>query len=193
VSSTKRTKERKLSIDYYVTPVDEIRLFLEAFMKLESLPDGVLDPCAGGDKEHPMSYPAALAYFGIPSEEIVTIDIRKDSRATIKADYLTWKRPEDWDRPRMIITNPPFSVALDVIQKALYDVAQNGFVVMLLRLNFFGSRRRRAFFHEYMPKYVFVHPKRMSFTPDGQTDSIEYMHAVWEKEKYPSHSKLFVL
>ena len=32
-----------------------------------------------------------------------------------------------------------------------------------------------------MPKYVFVHNRRMSFAEDGKTDSIEYMHAVWQK------------
>jgi len=30
-----------------------------------------------------------------------------------------------------------------------------------------------------MPKYVFVHHRRISFT-GGTTDSIEYMHAVWQ-------------
>jgi len=49
---------------------------------------------------------------------------------------------------------------------------------MLLRLNYFGGKKRKKFWDENMPKYVFVHNRRMSFAEDGKTDSIEYMHAV---------------
>ncbi len=49
---------------------------------------------------------------------------------------------------------------------------------MLLRLNYFGGKVRSKLWEEHMPKYCFVHNKRISFTDDGKTDSIEYCHMV---------------
>lgn len=63
---------------------------------------------------------------------------------------------------------------------------------MLLRLNFFGSQQRLAFWNKTMPICVYVHSKRMKFTKKG-TDSIEYIHAVWQKGKYPVFTKLKVI
>jgi len=134
-----------------------------------------------------MSYPFVLKEKGI--QDITTVDIREDSKADIKANYLSWSPPKEFD---LIITNPPFALAEKVISKSLAIVKQNGFVVMLLRLNFFGSAGRFPFWTQNPAKYAFVHHKRMSFTPDGKTDSIEYMHAVWQKG-YKGMTQLKVL
>ena len=128
-----------------------------------------LDPCAGGDKENEMSYPTVINQEFEP-EVMNTIDIRKDSRADMKCDYLK----ENMRGYDVIITNPPFILAKEIIEKALREVNDNGYVVMLLRLNFFGSKARKAFFKKQMPINVYVHNRRMSFTKDGKTDSIEY-------------------
>lgn len=135
-----------------------------------------------------MSYPLAMKAYGY--NNITTLDIRKDSLAEIKTNYLNWTPDKKYN---LIITNPPFKLALPIIKKALNDVKDNGFVIMLLRLNFFGSQKRKPFWDEYMPKYVFVHHKRMSFTDKGGTDSIEYGHFVWEKNNYPEFSELKVI
>jgi hypothetical protein len=93
----------------------------------------------------------------------------------------------------VIFTNPPFLLARNVIEKALGDVQPDGFVVMLLRLNFFGSKKRKDLFQKHMPKYSFVHSKRISFTADKNTDSIEYAHYVWQSGYYPEFTKLKVI
>jgi len=169
--------------DYYVTPVGEIRKFLMAWEETSYYRDKrVLDPCAGGDAEHSMSYPTALSEFGYIN--ISTLDIRDDSRALWHGDYLELPFPPQFD---MIITNPPFSIAQEVATKAFSEVAPGGVVVMLLRLNFFGSQRRRDWWDTYRPDYVFIHSKRMSFTGHG-TDSIEYMHCIWGNPRCVSHN-----
>ena len=92
MSSTQRGYDRHAS-DYYITPIRPITEFLEQLMIYEpqvfSDETLFLDPTAGGDDEHPMSYPEALKMYGISDEKIVTMDIREDSRAQIKCDYLT--------------------------------------------------------------------------------------------------------
>ena len=190
MSSTNRGYDRHKS-DYYVTPQKEIRKFLKEFKEHKSKDVfHILDPCAGGDENHEMSYPNALQDVGVNSDNIITVDIRKDSRADIRENYLDIDCPGDFD---LIITNPPFKIALPIIKKALDDVNKGGWVVMLLRLNFFGTQKRFDFWQKYMPKYTFVHHKRMSFTDDGKTDSIEYCHFCWNKGDYPEFSKIKVI
>jgi hypothetical protein len=193
MSSTQRGYDRHVS-DYYITPIRPITEFLEQLMIYEpqvfSDETLFLDPTAGGDAEHPMSYPEALKMYGISDEKIITMDIREDSRAQIKCDYLTHEL--DF-RPDVIFTNPPFLLAAEVIEKALKDVKPGGFVVMLLRLNFFGSKKRKPLFDRHMPKYSFVHSRRISFTADKNTDSIEYQHCVWQSDHFPAFTKLKVI
>lgn len=119
-----------------------------------------------------------------------TIDIRNDSLAELKADYLIHNCKNKYN---LIITNPPFNIAKEIIYKALDDVKDNGFVVMLLRLNYFGSKDRKDLWEYQMPKYTFVHHRRISFMDKGSTDSIEYAHFVWQKEHNPEFTLLKVI
>ena len=205
MSSTNRTnaKERHIS-DYYVTPKDCIKEFLNEWMLdlngefwddklyVGERPDRALwlDPCAGGDKNHKMSYPEVLKEM--LDVDTATIDIREDSLAEIKKDFLNvdFYEKEKFD---VVITNPPFNLAMEVIKKSLECVSEGGYVVMLLRLNFFGSKMRKPFWDQQLPVWAYVHHRRMSFTDDNNTDSIEYMHAVFVKGESPSFTMLKII
>ena len=221
MSSTKRGGIRSVS-DYYVTPIEDIKLFFDGLRNysglFQQLQNGnILDSCAGGNDEirdgngvremfHPMSYPTAIkTYFG--NYRVSTCDIRNDSLATVKADYLTMDYKGKFD---VIITNPPFAIAMDVIRKALDDVKDSGFVVMLLRLNYLGSQERKPFFDKFMPTEIYVHHKRICFIERkdsegyvvfdkrgspirGSSDSVEYCHMVWHKGEYPDHCILRIV
>lgn len=95
----------------------------------------------------------------------------------------------------MIITNPPFNNAEGIIRKSLKDVQDNGWVIMLLRLNFFETKGRfNGLWKDVgLPKYTFVHHQRMSFTDDGKTDSVAYCHMVWKKDYRPKFTALKVI
>lgn len=193
MSSTNRSTARENHVaDYYVTPIIEIENFIEEFLKVEpnALRGNILDPCAGGDEHTPISYPTALAKY-TEKDKIYSFDIREDSPAYVIVDYLQYEQAEPWFD--LIITNPPFNIAQQVIEKALKDVREGGFVVMLLRLNYFDSKARKAFWDSNRPKYSFVHHKRMSFTKDGKTDSIEYQHLVWQKGYHPDFTLIKVI
>jgi len=188
MSSTNRTDARDSHIaDYYVTPVHSIKEFLTLQKQVNFADKLILDPCAGGDSKHTMSYPEALKGY---NSAISTLDIRADSLAEVKTDYLGYQVPYV---PDIIITNPPFNLALEVIQKALEDVKDDGFVVMLLRLNFFGSKKRKPFFDRYPPLACYVHSQRMKFSDSSGTDSIEYMHCIWQKGVVPEFTLLKVI
>lgn len=224
MSSTNRGAVRSPN-DFYVTDPKEIVRFIIEWCRTDqgaelfwTSPRKILDPAAGGlteqviipqKKDKPplvflpceMSYPTAIAALGHslqpPVVHVVdTCDIRANSRAAWHCDFLI---EPDWtfqdQQYDMVITNPPFSLAIDFIKKALRVVKPGGYVVMLLRLNFFGSEDRNQFFLKgAMPELAYVHAKRLGFTPDGGTDSIEYIHAVWRRTDFPCHeTKLRVM
>ena len=192
MSSTNRSNARQSHIaDYYVTPIDKIMEFLNEFDKCDDTfkkDIKILDCCAGGSDSHPMSYPEALKRFGVSSVD--TIDIREDSLAAIKGDYLEIDCKGKYD---VIITNPPFNISRSIIDKALDDVTEGGYVIMLLRLNYLGGKVRKDLWESHMPKYIFTYSRRLSFTDDGKTDSVEYAHYVWKKGENPEFSLLKVI
>lgn len=215
MSSTNRSDSRDKHIaDYYVPPPLDIQEFLDAFLanheKLDLSDMNILDPCAGWNpyeeweeeestpeggvvlvkktrEEHPMSYPSVLECYH--PKRLITNDIRPDSPAQYHEDFITYDIKSSFD---MIITNPPFNLALPIIEKALDILPVGGYCIMLLRLNFFGSKARKKFFETHMPIETYVHHKRISFAK-GATDSIEYMHCVWKKGDNPPYTKLFLI
>jgi len=205
MSSTNRTNAKKRNVsDYYVTPQNCIEDFLNEWLSdlngefyddrlyVGERPDRALwlDPCAGGDANHKMSYPEVInKNFGV---EVDTIDIRDDSLASIKGDFLEMEFNEK-EKYDVVITNPPFNLAQQIIEKSLEVTKDGGYVVMLLRLNFFGSKARKLFWDKQLPVWAYVHHRRMSFTDDGNTDSIEYIHAVFVKNYSPSFTMLKVI
>lgn len=219
MSATNRGGQREAS-DYYVTPawaIDDVLQALSEDAERElgfdfSKPLTILDPCAGGDSRRGMAYPEAIARrMDWHVEKLTTIDIREDSRADIKADYLKISTCGH----DIVITNPPFSNALEVIQKALKDVRHNGLVVMLQRVNFFGGQERSTWMKAHLPVLTYAHARRMRFHEKGARsqktgkllsgDSIEYAHFVWQRLPidpatgkfnnycYPKFSKLRVI
>lgn len=135
-----------------------------------------------------MPYPAVLKVFN--TKRIITNDIRLDSPAQFHTDILTYNVPAA--KYDIVITNPPFNIALDIIKKSFEFTVDGGYIIMLLRLNFFGSKARKKFFEEHMPVETYVHHKRISFA-NGATDSIEYMHCVWRKGFNPTYTKLYLI
>ena len=171
--------------DYYITPHWLIEDFLAAFAENNMLvcsPDEsprVLDPSAGGCDKYEMSYPTVLEKEGFTVD---SWDIRADSRASvINCDFLqvkSLKKPYD-----MIITNPPFNVAQEFTEHALEMVEDGGLVIMLQRLNWLGSQKRKAMWQKLPLAAVYVHSKRPGFDPakPSKTDSTEYAHFVFCK------------
>lgn len=171
--------------DYYITPHWLIEDFLAAFSENnrfhfspEEYPR-VLDPSAGGCEKYEMSYPTVLKKHGFNVE---SWDKRGNSRANvINCDFLEVKR---LDSPYdMIITNPPFNLASEFTGHALKLVKEGGLVIMLQRLNWLGSQKRKAMWQKLPLAATYVHNKRPGFDPakPSKTDSTEYAHFVFCK------------
>lgn len=174
MSSKNRKARDQNPSEYFPTPAWCVDRFLEKKL----LPGGRwLEPCAGhGD------IIAATNAFGYQTEKPIhwtANELRTDTEDKLAeyahevriGDYLAWEPPH---RYNVSISNPPFSIAMEVILKAL---EMSGWVVMLLRLNYLGTTDRNEFFQTRMPD-IYVIPERPSFDGKG-TDSIEYAWFVW--------------
>lgn len=157
MSSTNRGADRKPQ-DLYPTPAPPI----DALLEVMSIPDGTRfhEPCKG----------QGAIYDRIPCRH------RSHDEIGEGRDYLTARYPgNNFD---LIITNPPFSLAIEFLQKSLQEAVT---VCYLLRLNFLGSQKRRSFWQANRPSHVLVLANRPCFTGDGKTDSIEYAWFCWDR------------
>lgn len=196
MSSTNRGTQRNAD-DYYVTPHWLIEDFLAAFSENcrfnfdEQAYPLMLDPSAGGCDKYEMSYPTVLEKHGF---NVNSWDIREDSRANLTGVNFLNVPSYESRKYDMIITNPPFNVAQEFTEHALEMVKEGGLVIMLQRLNWLGSQKRKAMWQKLPLAAVYVHSKRPGFDPQkpSKTDSTEYAHFVFCKG-YELAPELFVI
>jgi len=141
MSSTGRGLAR-IANDYYPTP----KWLVQAIISRLAVPHSILEPACGDGvivdvlKE---SFPLAT----ICASDIVTGD-----------DFLKTVPNPTFD---LIITNPPFSLAQQFVDRAmLWRRNEESQVAMLLRLNFLGARKRAAWWRSRPMPAVYVSPRR---------------------------------
>ncbi|MEC5422096.1 hypothetical protein QGM71_01135 [Virgibacillus sp. C22-A2] len=99
-------------------------------------------------------------------------------------DFLTWDWTKTFNhRPANIITNPPYKIAQEFVERSLE--CTTGKVAMLLKLNFLESARRYEMFNNTPLKHVLVFSKRLNFyegTLEGNKRSgvLAFAWYVWE-------------
>lgn len=156
MSSTNRGRKRELQ-DLYETPVTAIDSLLSVMNMDQFAYSNFLEPCKAS---------------GRIFDRVRTNGTKDFAELSLGVDYLTTEF-KDID---FIITNPPFSLALEFLQKSLKESLS---VYYLLRLNFLGSQKRKLFWQTNRPSHVLVLSKRPSFT-GGETDSTEYAWFCWD-------------
>lgn len=151
MSATNRSDVR-VADDFYSTP-KWATLSIKRVLDDRPWAD-MVDPCAGDG--------AILDVFG----DLGTgIEINRDramkcgTRCQI-GDALAPER--DWGEPDLIVTNPPFSLAMAFAERALDEVREGGTVALLLRLSWLASGERKTF-HEAHPCDVYVMSRRPAF------------------------------
>ena len=76
-----------------------------------------------------------------------------------------------------IITNPPFSLALEFTEKAMNLGVKK--LALLVRLQFLEGVKRGELFKKYPPKNIYVFSKRLSFNVTGEFQSGGVMAFAW--------------
>ncbi len=158
-------------LDFYETPSWAIRAIAPVLPVKEG--DRILDPGCGTG--------AIIRELGAmyPENEITGLEIEpgRFEAASASTDLPVMQVDffKHHDRCDVIVSNPPYSQAIEFVQHALTLAPV---VCMLLRLPWLASQRR-AEWHRENPAHVCVLPKRPSFTADGKTDATEYAWFIW--------------
>lgn len=154
------TKAR-IENDFYPTPVWAIEALLSHLQVKEG---DVLSEPAMGD--------------GRIFDRFPTGHEKKWAELSAHRDYLN-PMGHDYSAD-VIITNPPFSLAMEFIRYAIdRDMKKDGTVCMLLRMSMLGSKERADFWREFPVTNLFVLTPRPAFV-HGKTDNSEYAWFIWD-------------
>ena len=77
----------------------------------------------------------------------------------------------------LILTNPPFNEAQEFVR---YSLTRANTVIMLLRLGFLSSIKRKQFNQINKPTGLIILSKRPSFV-EGRSDNSDYAWFIWDK------------
>ena len=182
-------KEDRVENDFYATDPEAVNKLL---LKYGINGTKVLEPCVGnGNIANTVS-----KFYTAKNIKITGVDIKdRGYPNTIVHDFLTWETDEKFD---CVITNPPFSLAKEFIEKSMSllndgydeDGYPNGQLIMFLKIQFLEGVKRKELFDKYPPKYIYVFRNRMAtwkegepLDPKGKKWATTMCHAwfVWEK------------
>ena len=100
-----------------------------------------------------------------------------------KDEKTRWKYwPQRFD---LIVTNPPFSLAEEFINKGLELLVSGGVLCLLLKAEFYCGmgRNERLFNAGKHPHYIVVpYRTRVSFDGTGRSNTHDYVYYVWQNE-----------
>lgn len=86
-----------------------------------------------------------------------------------------------------ILTNPPFKLSNQFLEKAMNIIEDGGKVCLFLPIRYLEGKARRKLFESYAPKIVYVSTSRLGCAPYGNFEEFKNSRAiafgwfVWEK------------
>lgn len=147
-----QTRER-VEDDYYATPYEATEMLLRNFEFNNN--DDFLEPCVGG------GHIADVIKRHFPWAKITSMDITdRGYTDTIVNDFLIY----DFQGRKFknIITNPPYSLAQEFLEKGMDSLDTDGQLAMFLKIQFLEGNKRRKMFELFPPKYIYVFSKRQN-------------------------------
>lgn len=167
--------EEREANDYYATEPKATELLLE----VEQFSPYIWEPACG--EKHMSNVLEAHGY------NVRNSDLFNRGISDIEIiDFLHATKLEV-DRPRDIITNPPYKYAQEFIEKALELVEDGGKVAMFLKITFLEGKKRKELFKKYPPKVLYVSSSRLRCAMNGdfekyaKSNAVAYGWFVWEK------------
>lgn len=151
-----------IASDCYPTPTHVVDAILSQVDFREG--DIFLEPCRGVERR-------------IYDRVALPTDNKKWAELAEDVDYLNTSF-KDID---IIITNPPFSLSCEFIEKCLSELKDDGTLIFLQRVNFLGSIKRVDFWEKNgLPHKQVTLVPRPKFALNG-TDSCEYAFFIYDK------------
>ena len=151
-------KNPRVDNDYYATdPAAVYRLLNEWPVYGRRF----LEPCVGSGH----IADAVLDFFGEKMHATSLDIVDRGYPGTIVQDFLTWETDSRFD---LIITNPPYSLASEFVEKCMMLLSKGGCLAMFLKIQFLDGQKREALFRKYPPKYIYVFRNRMATWSNGR-------------------------
>ena len=172
--------------DFYATDPKAVQMLLDEITNRGYKPKGhnLLEPCVG--QGHILD--TVNRYFNDYFTPTALDIVDRGYPNTIITDFLTWKSNKLYD---LIITNPPYSLAGEFIEKGMECLSIGGHMAMFLKLQFLEGQKRKDLFDKYPPKYVYVFRNRIGPWRDGLdknpdtgkrwASTITFAWFIWEK------------
>ena len=143
--------------DYYATNPKAVEMLLTNYTFDAAT---ILEPCVGGGH-----IANAINNFFANQRVITGLDlVDRGYPNTIVQNFLTWETDRKFEG---IITNPPFSLAQEFIEKGMELLTDDGQMAMFLKIQFLEGAKRKKFFEKYPPKYIYVFRNRMATWNNG--------------------------
>lgn len=143
--------------DYYATNPEAVKMLLTKYT-FDAYT--ILEPCVGGGH-----IANAINDFYTTKREITGMDlVDRGYPGTIVADFLTYKTDKKYEG---IITNPPYSLAKEFVEKGMELLEDDGQMAMFLKIQFLEGAKRKELFDKYPPKYIYVFRNRMATWNNG--------------------------
>lgn len=152
------TTRERVDNDFYATPPSATKAILNE-VKLHG---SILEPAAG------QGHISKVLKEYYPYNEIISTDlVQREERFGVSIqgsiDFLTYNFNRKFDN---IITNPPFSLAQEFIERALE--LSNDKVIMFAKIQLLEGDKRRKMFDNTPLKYVYVFSKRVNPLRNGE-------------------------
>jgi hypothetical protein len=164
--------------DYYATPKEATESLLNLFDL--SICETFYEPACG---EGHISEVLKKYY---PKKEINSTDLINRGYGIGEVDFLKLDNKKRWD---CIITNPPFKLSQEFIEKGLK--LSNKYVIMFAKIQLLEGVGRRKLFDKFPPKYIYVFSNRVNPLRNGSpvdekgnkwASTMCFSWFIWEKE-----------
>lgn len=148
---------RRAKSDNYSTPISAI----EALLDREKFVGNVFEPAVG---EGNIAKVVSDRGFYVDTADIRDKDSVWEDVDFPSQDFITGPiLSKEYDN---VITNPPFSLALEFAERGL-EVARHK-LALLLRIQFLEGQKRKSFLESSPLSKVYVFSKRISMYPEGE-------------------------
>ena len=177
LGASNHSQKDRVEYDYYATNPQAVE-YLLTFVNFHKK---IMEPACGENhianvlRKHGHD---VVCYDIINRTHDGTINIQ-DFLQTTDSDYF------DGD----IITNPPYNLAKEFVERSMETVKSGNYVAMYLKLTFLEGKKRKELFKKDPPKYVYVSSSRMGCAENGELEkdgnwpagAVAYAWYIWQK------------
>lgn len=160
--------------DFYATNPKALLLLLEQLEEDGIYLDKKIWECACGEGH--LSKVLQEKQFNVKSSDLINRGFGEVQ------DFLSYNGYWSGD----ILTNPPFSLAEEFVEKAM-QIQENGAKLLLfLKIQFLESEKRYKLFKKYPPKYIYCYSSRQQCCKDANFEKYTattqfYCWFIWER------------